>query len=1152
LRLLREEIEKGLSDLQQVNRLRDECTRLDWQGSEREKPYRTVASSSSSLGRPKSAVSRSPAEYTPMPVASSKRPRPVTAKSRSYTPSNSSTSNGLLPSPPVAANRASQLRLNASRVSNRDWMLRETREYLERGSVASTAKHPNSGSKKKRKPRSRSPASSMKRWLKKNNLAARKLTILDALAPTMIPHTTKYVPILDKHVLSKVFDQVLPLAHTSGKDREEVQIINPQAANLKSYEEKLEKMIDLYKRKLDEFVFPVLSSSERLKYSGEGVPSFLENRESMMEDLEKSGWPLSKEEIEKYEQEVKQAEIYLSQSKELQQTAEKLSREALQKQKEVKEESLKLSGTENLDNSSNRPVATKLTSSTNRHLRHQRVIGRSALDGFYYPGVVSRCLNSRYLEVDFDNGDRQVTSVRYVIPIGGARPCPTLKVGDYVFVKSNLPTEIDDDIVPEFDYCYVPGIVQVTPLRHRSASKCYTVLRHNGSKVTVLRNDLIKTTRSRFIFACRFIRDAELAAHKGTSPVVRYPAEEEKLEPSRASSAASSHQSSVSSRSSHSSKTGSSRSSRKSSEGSNRDSQGSSTRKTNGTSTSSSSSHSSSKDTSPVVTPEGTPRSQSPIPIEQPDHSPEIEEKMKSMLEEFKKSMEEEYLQKMNDLDEKKKKLDELHDELLKQKDDQRKSQGNIEEEQRKLQEKHQELIQRQLDQQHENQKRLIEDQSRLHQQQEELLRKQKTQHEELLQSQLNQSRSLNLQYLRLANKRPMNVKDQEIETENNSIDQETETEVNSEDKHTETEKSDSKDSQTSPMQSRRSSNANDEEAGEDAVSNAPSHSGDDKDENGGETPTEIKMFVRDGSEAVLLTKGDRGLLLSRQPSEVDPAVVVQDLPRPISEGEEVLARWSDDGWYYRGTIKEDCGKTIYAVEDTVGNVEKIVRDDIITDEDDADNIINAGDTVVALHPRFPYSYAPGVVWQKRDDSDMRVRFYDEEEAKVAREEMYLLSNEKFERACAYIFACEDGLVGQAVIARNDGDGMFYLGSVRERVSGPRNYLIEWADKKLQIQNYSFIFGAHTKRHELSVGDSVLAISDISTFTYLPGKVINVDEKRLTVEFCNGKKIEDVDSLQTFWISNDYYVLVSDFYLKSNASPEIETEVKRSEDPDTN
>jgi hypothetical protein len=37
---------------------------------------------------------------------------------------------------------------------------------------------------------------------------AKKLTILDALAPTFIPRKAKYVPILDRHVLSKVFDDV--------------------------------------------------------------------------------------------------------------------------------------------------------------------------------------------------------------------------------------------------------------------------------------------------------------------------------------------------------------------------------------------------------------------------------------------------------------------------------------------------------------------------------------------------------------------------------------------------------------------------------------------------------------------------------------------------------------------------------------------------------------------------------------------------------------------------------------------------------------------------------------------------------------------------------------------------------------------------------
>lgn len=39
-----------------------------------------------------------------------------------------------------------------------------------------------------------------------------------------------------------------------------------------------------------------------------------------------------------------------------------------------------------------------------------------------------RCLNPRYVEVDFRDFDRQVVSTRYVIAIQGARPCPSLKV----------------------------------------------------------------------------------------------------------------------------------------------------------------------------------------------------------------------------------------------------------------------------------------------------------------------------------------------------------------------------------------------------------------------------------------------------------------------------------------------------------------------------------------------------------------------------------------------------------------------------------------------------------------------------------------------------------------------------------------------------
>ena len=41
-------------------------------------------------------------------------------------------------------------------------------------------------------------------------------------------------------------------------------------------------------------------------------------------------------------------------------------------------------------------------------LRHHKVLARSEVDGFYYPGLVSRCLNTRYVEVDFNDFDRQV------------------------------------------------------------------------------------------------------------------------------------------------------------------------------------------------------------------------------------------------------------------------------------------------------------------------------------------------------------------------------------------------------------------------------------------------------------------------------------------------------------------------------------------------------------------------------------------------------------------------------------------------------------------------------------------------------------------------------------------------------------------------
>ena len=78
-----------------------------------------------------------------------------------------------------------------------------------------------------------------------------------------------------------------------------------------------------------------------------------------------------------------------------------------------------------------------------------------------------------------------------------------------------------------------------------------------------------------------------------------------------------------------------------------------------------------------------------------------------------------------------------------------------------------------------------------------------------------------------------------------------------------------------------------------------------------------------------------------------------------LPDGEEVLARWSDEGWYYRGIVRHDCGDHSYLVEDSVGDLERIWREDIIADMDDADNVLQV--TAICRKPcaleRWKYFY---------------------------------------------------------------------------------------------------------------------------------------------------------------------------------------------------
>ena len=78
------------------------------------------------------------------------------------------------------------------------------------------------------------------------------------------------------------------------------------------------------------------------------------------------------------------------------------------------------------------------------------------------------------------------------------------------------------------------------------------------------------------------------------------------------------------------------------------------------------------------------------------------------------------------------------------------------------------------------------------------------------------------------------------------------------------------------------------------------------------------------------------------------------------------------------------------------------------------------------------------------------------------------------------------------------------LGVVQERLSSNRLYRIEWADGSGAQQSITCIFDPFTKRHPLSVGDSVLAIVDPVELVYLPGKIKDTNGDLLRVKFCDG------------------------------------------------
>ncbi|XP_032879340.1 von Willebrand factor A domain-containing protein 3B [Amblyraja radiata] len=503
--LLKKEIEMGKKDLGKVEKLHAECIMLDWyHNCEEPRPTNNVAVD---IKRP--AWNNNTAQVHSLDTTGPVRPSsvldwiPATHRKHrdgyyTYSLNTANKSKELHKKKVLLAahTNSSLLRslTNGGKIDENlldEWMLPENKElfvnnYNKELEVLNGLSLSAVSPKKTRRQVDNSPDVSSAQWLKTNSLTAKRLTIMDALAPTAVPQTAKYVPVLDKYIVSKVFDEVLPLAHVSNS-KKQITLINPLAVNLGDYKVRLRQAIQTYERRLNLIVWSALSQEERDVFSNDKPISFREHKEVLLQALDRMGWPIHQEDVTLIEDEIYAGYSYEQQASDLEKAA---------KVKEV--------GARTDVCRKHSPSAKKVTKPTRRVLdilRGQRVIARSEVDGFYYPGIVTRCVGIRKALIDFTKGDTQITPTQFLIQIGGAAPCPPLKVGDFVLVRSDAQSEND---------CYKPGVIIATPNKHRADDKFFTVLKYNNRKEHSFRNGLIKISSTQYSFISCYIREAQV------------------------------------------------------------------------------------------------------------------------------------------------------------------------------------------------------------------------------------------------------------------------------------------------------------------------------------------------------------------------------------------------------------------------------------------------------------------------------------------------------------------------------------------------------------------------------------------------------------------------------------------------------------------
>ncbi|KAL4230599.1 von Willebrand factor type A domain [Mactra antiquata] len=270
----------------------------------------------------------------------------------------------------------------------------------------------------------------------------------------------------------------------------------------------------------------------------------------------------------------------------------------------------------------------------------------------------------------------------------------------------------------------------------------------------------------------------------------------------------------------------------------------------------------------------------------------------------------------------------------------------------------------------------------------------------------------------------------------------------------------------------------------------------------------------------------------SRQTSTTIRSSLGKAIPSRIPIDTVVLARWLDDGWFYYGRVvtqPDDDDDDSYTVVDASKHREIIKHEDLLRDAVKIFDAIQPGDHVIALHPKYIYSYAPGVVAEVYELGAL-VHFYDHTMQKLPWSEVYKITYNKYDEYVKYIDERMRTICGD-VIARDDDTGFYkeYVADSAEVNAQMINLKI--ADDKFKSQKAIHVFPVirPTKYNDLS-WEYVLAPTDTTCETYLPARVTSQEPFRITL--CDGTEMVNVDRSKCYYINGQYYKNAINYWTK--------------------